>query len=89
MERALSVKETAEILGVSTDWVYAMAKAGAIPHRRLPSESRTGGGYLIKFLSADIEQIFADAAQPVVTAQHLGRARTGPVVPLRSRRRSA
>ena len=35
MDRLLTAEEVAERLGVRTDWVWAQARAGRIPHVRL------------------------------------------------------
>jgi excisionase family DNA binding protein len=35
MDRLLSAEEVAERLGMRTDWVWAQARAGRIPHVRL------------------------------------------------------
>jgi excisionase family DNA binding protein len=35
MDRLLTAEEIAERLGVKTQWVWAQARAGAIPHVRL------------------------------------------------------
>ena len=35
MDRLLTAQEIAERLGVSTQWVWAQARAGRIPHVRL------------------------------------------------------
>jgi excisionase family DNA binding protein len=35
MDRLLTAEEVAERLGMRTDWVWAQARAGRIPHVRL------------------------------------------------------
>jgi excisionase family DNA binding protein len=35
MDRLLTAEELAELLGMRTDWVWAQARAGRIPHVRL------------------------------------------------------
>jgi excisionase family DNA binding protein len=35
MDRMLTAKEVAQRLGVRTDWVWAQARAGRIPHVRI------------------------------------------------------
>ena len=35
MDKLLTADEVAELLGMKTDWVWAQARAGRIPHVRL------------------------------------------------------
>jgi excisionase family DNA binding protein len=40
MDRLLTAEEVAERLGMRTDWVWAQARAGRIPHVRLGRHRR-------------------------------------------------
>ena len=48
MDRLLTAEEVAERLGMRTDWVWAHARAGRIPHVRL--------GRFVRFRAESIEQ---------------------------------
>lgn len=40
MTKLLTAEQVAEMLGVTTDWVWAQARKGAIPHIRLGRNRR-------------------------------------------------
>jgi excisionase family DNA binding protein len=52
---AITVKQAAEILGVSTDKVYDLAKEGRLAHKRI--------GRTIRFRPADLEAFQQDSTQ--------------------------
>lgn len=59
MEHLLDVKETADLLRVSTDLVYLLAKTGDLPSVRIgtgPSKPR------VLFRMADVEAFVAERA---------------------------
>jgi hypothetical protein len=64
MQKPKNVKEMAEFLGKSEDWVYTMCAARAIPFTRLPGEG--GGRKSIRFTEEHERQILAEGEEPVV-----------------------
>jgi len=74
MDRLLTAEEIAERLGVKTQWVWAQARAGRIPHVRL--------GRYRRFRESAIEAwvcgLEVDSASPIASAQR-------QAVPLRRR----
>jgi excisionase family DNA binding protein len=58
MDRLLTAEEVAERLGVRTDWVWAQARAGRIPHVRLGRYRR----FRESALEAWLEKLEVDSA---------------------------
>ena len=71
MTPLLTAQEVAERLGVSKDWVWAQARAGAIPHVRL--------GRYRRFRAEAIEAwiVELETSTVVGTSQHAPRPATG------------
>jgi excisionase family DNA binding protein len=61
MDRLLTAEEVAERLGVRTDWVWAQARAGRIPHVRLGRYRR----FRESALEAWFRKLEADSATPI------------------------
>jgi excisionase family DNA binding protein len=61
MDRLLTAEEVAERLGVRTDWVWAQARAGRIPHVRLGRYRR----FRESTLEAWLRELEADSAVPI------------------------
>lgn len=64
MERlAYTVKETADLLGVSFKTVYRMIENGTIPHKRLDGRGKSGRGMFI-IPAAALEKWLAKTDEP-------------------------
>ena len=50
MEKLLSVREVASVLGVSPSWIYSSCSAGKLPHFKIGSTIRFKGEEINKFL---------------------------------------
>jgi excisionase family DNA binding protein len=59
--RLLTVPEVAERLGVSRDWAYQMATAGALPVLRLGQ--RPGRGQVLRVRPEDLDEWLAQRAE--------------------------
>ncbi len=74
MDRLLTAEEVAERLGMRTDWVWAQARAGRIPHIRLGRYRR----FRESALEAWLRRLEADSAAPTkadpAAALHLRRS---------------
>jgi excisionase family DNA binding protein len=62
MDRLLTAEEVAERLGMRTDWVWAQARAGRIPHVRLGRYRR----FRESALEAWLRKLEADSAAPTM-----------------------
>jgi excisionase family DNA binding protein len=60
MDRLLTAEEVAERLGMRTDWVWAQARAGRIPHVRLGRYRR----FRESALEAWLRKLETDSAAP-------------------------
>lgn len=60
IEKLLKVKDVAEILQVSTSWLYKMVEAGEFPHVRL--------GASVRFRPDDVRAFMRGEWSPVHTA---------------------
>jgi excisionase family DNA binding protein len=74
MDRLLTAEEVAERLGMRTDWVWAQARAGRIPHVRL--------GRYRRFRASAIEAWLEERKTGGEAAPPAGRASP---IPLRRR----
>ena len=74
MERLLTAEEIAERLGMKTEWVWAQARAGRMPHVRL--------GRYRRFRESAVEAWLRDLETGGATSP---AARTERPVPLRRR----
>lgn len=63
MQKPKNVKEMADFLGVSEDWVYTACAARLIPFTRLPGEG--SNRKLIRFTEEHERQILGDGEEPV------------------------
>ena len=73
MDKLLTADQVAELLGMKTDWVWAQARAGRIPHVRL--------GRYRRFRESAVEAWLQD-----LEAQDSRRATATRAVPLRGQR---
>jgi excisionase family DNA binding protein len=64
MDRLLTAEEIAERLGVNTQWVWAQARAGRIPHVRLGRYRR----FRESAIEAWVCDLEADSTSPVSSA---------------------
>jgi excisionase family DNA binding protein len=75
MDRLLTAEEVAERLGMRTDWVWAQARAGRIPHVRLGRYRR----FRESALEAWLRKLETEsAAPPTAEARASLHARPGP-----------
>ena len=71
MDRLLTAEEVAERLGMRTDWVWAQARAGQIPHVRL--------GRYRRFRASAIEAWLQELETGGVAAPPTARANSIPL----------
>jgi excisionase family DNA binding protein len=72
MDRLLTAEEIAERLGVKTQWVWAQARAGRIPHVRLGRYRR----FRESAVEAWVCQLEAESTSSIATSQRRVPARS-------------
>jgi excisionase family DNA binding protein len=70
VDRLLTAEEIAERLGMKTQWVWAQARAGQIPHIRLGRYCR----FRESAIEAWLQELEADSTSPAAEAVPLRRS---------------